>query len=188
MIFGLVLFLGPHTVTTQRSLRAALIGSIGEMGYKLAYSVVALIGIVLIAYGFSHYRAEGQIELWHPPIAFRHITVALMLVAVILCAASYLRGKIYTTLKHPMLAGTKLWAVAHLLANGDVGSILLFGSVLAWAVYDRISLKSRSDPGAPPIPVGGIVNDALAVAVGIIAYAALAFVFHPMVIGVPVIG
>ena len=78
-----------------------------------------------------------------------------MLPAVILVVASYIRGRIYTTLKHPMLAGIKLWAAAHLLANGDLGSIILFGSFLGWAVFDRISLKHRTDAGAPPIPVGG---------------------------------
>ncbi|MDR2013883.1 MAG: NnrU family protein, partial [Rhodanobacter sp.] len=146
------------------------------------------IGIALIAYGFAHYRAQGRIDLWHPPTAFKHITVALMLPAVILMVASYLRGKIYIAVKHPMLAGVKLWTAAHLIANGDLGSIILFGAVLIWAIYDRISLKSRSDAGAPPIPIGGAGNDILAVIVGIIAYAALAFVFHPMVIGVAVIG
>jgi len=103
-------------------------------------------------------------------------------------AASYVRGRIYTAVKHPMLTGVKLWAAAHLLANGDLGSIILFGSFLAWAVYDRISLKHRADPGAPPIPVGGTGNDLIAVAVGIVAYLALAFAFHPVVIGVPVVG
>jgi uncharacterized membrane protein len=102
--------------------------------------------------------------------------------------ASYIRGRIYTRLKHPMLAGIKLWAAAHLLANGDLGSIILFGSFLGWAVFDRISLKHRADSGAPPIPVGGPSNDLIAVAVGIVAYLALAFAFHPVVIGVPVFG
>jgi uncharacterized membrane protein len=87
-----------------------------------------------------------------------------------------------------MLAGVKLWAAAHLLANGDLGSIILFGSFLAWAVLDRISLKRRADNGAPPIPIGGLGNDAIAVAVGIVAYLALGFVFHPVVIGVAVFG
>jgi uncharacterized membrane protein len=90
--------------------------------------------------------------------------------------------------KHPMLAGVKLWAFGHLLANGDLGGIILFGSFLAWAVFDRISLKRRTDPGAPPIPAGGITNDLIAVAVGIVVYLALAFAFHPVVIGVPVVG
>ncbi|MGA9951891.1 MAG: NnrU family protein, partial [Bradyrhizobium sp.] len=81
-----------------------------------------------------------------------------------------------------------LWAAANLLANGDLGSIILFGSFLGWAVFDRISLKHRSDGGGPPIPVGGWGNDMIAVAVGIIVYLALAFAFHPVVIGVPVVG
>jgi uncharacterized membrane protein len=188
MILGLVLFLGAHTLTTRRDARASLVGAMGEGGYKIAYSLVSIVGIALIAYGFSRYRAESWIDVWYPPTAFKHITVALMLPAVILVVASYLRGRIYTAVKHPMLTGVKLWAAAHLLANGDLGSIILFGSVLAWAVYDRISLKSRSDAGAPPIPVGGVGNDVLAVVIGVIAYVALAFAFHPVVIGVPVIG
>jgi uncharacterized membrane protein len=188
MILGLVLFLGVHTLTTQRELRAGVIASTGEGGYKIGYALVSLLGLVLIVWGFAHYRAAGMWEIWTPPTALKHITVALMLPAVILVVASYIRGRIYTALKHPMLAGVKLWAAAHLLANGDLGSIILFGSFLGWAVFDRISLKHRADTGAPPIPVGGPGNDLIAVAVGIVAYLALAFAFHPVVIGVPVIG
>lgn len=188
MIAGLALFIGVHTLTTLRGARAAAIARLGEGGYKIVYSLASFAGIALIAWGFSLYRATGWINVWHPPVALRHLALALMLPAVILVVASYIRGRIYTTLKHPMLAGVKLWALLHLLANGDLGSIILFGSILAWAVYDRISLKRRADPGAPPIPVGGISNDAIAVVVGIIAYAALTYVFHPLVIGVPVIG
>jgi uncharacterized membrane protein len=188
MILGLVLFLGIHALTTQRELRARVIASTGEGGYKIGYALMSLAGLALIIWGFALYRATGWIDVWHPPKVLKHITVALMLPAVILVVASYIRGRIYTTLKHPMLAGVKLWAAAHLLANGDLGSIILFGSFLAWAVFDRISLKHRSDDGAPPIPVGGLGNDLIAVAVGIVAYLALAFAFHPVVIGVPVMG
>jgi uncharacterized membrane protein len=188
MILGLVLFLGVHTLTTRRELRARVIASSGEGGYKIGYALVSLLGLVLIIWGFAHYRATGWIDVWYPPIASKHITVALMLPAVILVVASYIRGRIYTALKHPMLAGVKLWAAAHLLANGDLGSIILFGSFLGWAVFDRVSLKHRADTGAPPIPVGGVGNDLIAVAVGVVAYLALAFVFHPVVIGVPVVG
>ena len=188
MILGLVLFFGVHTLTTQREMRAQVIAASGEGGYKIGYTLVSLLGFVLIVWGFAHYRATGMWEIWTPPTALKHLTVALMLPAVILVVASYIRGRIYTTLKHPMLAGVKLWAAAHLLANGDLGSIILFGSFLAWAVFDRNSLKRRADPGAPPIPVGGPGNDLIAVAVGIVAYLALAFAFHPVVIGVPVVG
>jgi uncharacterized membrane protein len=188
MIAGLVLFLGVHTLTTQRSLRARMIASTGDGTYKIIYSLVSAVGLALIVWGFAKYRATGWIDVWTPPVAMRHLTAALMLPAVILVVASYIRGRIYTTLKHPMLTGVKLWAAAHLLANGDLGSIILFGSFLAWAVFDRISLKRRSDTGAPPIPVGGATNDLIAIAVGVIAYLALAFAFHPVVIGVPVFG
>ena len=188
MILGLVLFFGVHTLTTQREMRAQVIAASGEGGYKIGYALVSLLGFVLIVWGFAHYRATGMWEIWTPPTALKHLAVALMLPAVILVVASYIRGRIYTRLKHPMLAGIKLWAAAHLLANGDLGSIILFGSFLGWAVFDRISLKHRADSGAPPIPVGGPSNDLIAVAVGIVAYLALAFAFHPVVIGVPVFG
>ncbi len=188
MILGLVLFLGVHTLTTQREVRARVIATAGESGYKIGYALVSFLGLALIVWGFAHYRATGWIDVWYPPTALKHLAVALMLPAVILVVASYIRGRIYTTLKHPMLTGIKLWAAAHLLANGDVGSIILFGSFLCWAVFDRISLKHRTDSGAPPIPVGGRGNDAIAVAVGVVAYLALAFAFHPVVIGVPVVG
>jgi uncharacterized membrane protein len=188
MIAGLVVFLGAHTLTTQRELRARAVASLGEGTYKIVYSLISALGLALIVWGFARYRATGWIDVWTPPVAMKHITVALMLPAVIMVVASYIRGRIYTTLKHPMLTGVKLWAAAHLLANGDLGAIILFGSFLAWAVFDRISLKRRSDAGAPPIPVGGATNDLIAIAVGVIAYLALAFAFHPAVIGVPVFG
>jgi uncharacterized membrane protein len=188
MILGLALFFGVHTLTTRRELRARLIASWGEGGYKISYALVAIAGLALIVWGFAHYRAAGWIDVWTPPKGLKHLTVALMLPAVILVVASYIRGRIYTVVKHPMLAGIKLWAAAHLLANGDLGAIILFGSFLAWAVFDRISLKRRADAGGPPIPVGGVGNDLIAVAVGIVAYLALGFAFHPVVIGVPVFG
>lgn len=194
MILGLVLFLGVHTLTTQRDLRARLIASSGEGSYKAGYALASIGGLALIVWGFASYRSHGMIDVWEHLVpgkvlvALKHITVALMLPALILVVAAYIRGRIYRAVKHPMLAGIKLWAAGHLLANGDLGSIILFGSFLAWAVYDRISLKYRVDPGAPPIPVGGAGNDLIAVAVGLVAYLALAFAFHPVVIGVPVMG
>jgi len=107
--------------------------------------------------------------------------------AFVLVAAAYIPGQIKKTLKHPMLAGVKLWAFAHLLSNGDLGGIVLFGGILGWAVYDRVSLKRRTDPGAPKIPVGGWKNDAVAIVVGTLLYLAVGFVFHPLA-GVPVFG
>ncbi len=189
MIAGLVLFFAAHTLTTERKMRARVVAGIGgEHVYKIVYSLVSLAGLALIVWGFAHYRATEWMQIWSPPKALKHLNIALMLPAVILVVAAYVRGRIYAAVKHPMLAGVKLWAFGHLLANGDLGGIILFGSFLAWGVYDRISLKRRSDPGAPPIPVGGVTNDVIAVVVGVVAYLALAFAFHPVVIGIPVMG
>jgi len=188
MIAGLVVFLGTHLVTTQRDLRAALIARYGASVYKVAYSVLSGIGLLLVIYGFSQYRATGWINVWYPPTGMRHLALGLMVPASVFFVAAYLRGKIWLQLKHPMLVAIKIWAVAHLLANGDLGSIILFGSILAWAVFDRISLKRRKDEGGPPIPFGGVRNDVLAVIVGLIVYVAIVFAFHPAVIGVPVVG
>jgi uncharacterized membrane protein len=187
-ILGLVIFLGAHVFVTMRDRRASLIAKLGEWPYRGLFSLVALVGIVLIAYGFASYRAAGPIMVWNPPAWTHHIVEALMWPASVLVVAAYIPGNIKRVLKHPMLVGVKTWAFAHLCANGDLGGIILFGSVLAWAVYDRITLKRRSDPGAPPIPVRGNPNDLLAIVVGTIVYFALGFVFHPVVIGVPAFG
>jgi uncharacterized membrane protein len=187
-ILGLIAFLGAHVFVTMRDRRAALVSRIGEWPYRGLFSLVSIVGILLIAYGFAAYRAAGMIMLWYPPAWTRHIVEVLMWPASIMITAAYIPGNIKRILKHPMLAGVKTWAFAHLCANGDLGGIILFGSVLAWAVYDRITLKRRTDPGAPPIPIGGTKNDIIAIIVGTIIYLALGFVFHPIVIGFPAFG
>jgi uncharacterized membrane protein len=185
LIVGLVLFLGPHTLTASRGARQQLVNRLGLGPYKILYSVVSLVGLILIGYGFGLYRATEWTNLWTPPAWTRHLAVALMWFASIAIVAAYARGNIYRKLKHPMLVGVKTWALAHLIANGDLGSLLLFGAVLAWAVFDRISLKRRRDAGAPPIPVGGVRNDVIAVVIGTIVFVALGLWFHPWVVGVP---
>jgi len=185
LVLGLVVFIGTHVFVTYRDHRAALIKWIGEWPYKGLFSVLSIVGVALIVWGFARYRATGWIDVWYPPTWTRHVTVALMWPAIICVTAAYFPGDIKRRLKHPMLVGVKLWAFAHLLTNGDLGSIVLFGSILGWAVYDRISLKYRTDAGAPPIPIGGRTNDIIAVIVGTILYLALGLVFHPLVIGVP---
>jgi uncharacterized membrane protein len=185
MIVGLLLFIGAHAFVTLREARASAIGRLGEGPYKGLFTLVSILGVVLIGFGFGSYRAAGLIELWSPPLWTRHVAALLMLFASIFVVAAYSPGRIKTTLKHPMLVGVKTWALAHLITNGDLGSLILFGSLLAWAVFDRISLKRRTDPGAPPIPVGGIGKDAVAVAGGIALFFVLGFLFHPYVVGVP---
>jgi uncharacterized membrane protein len=188
LVIGLVLFIGAHVFVTFRAQRDAVVARIGEWPYKGVMALVSAAGIILIGYGFGQYRATGWIDVWYPPRWTFYITQILMWPASICVVAAYSRGNIWRKLKHPMLVGVKTWAVAHLISNGDLGSIVLFGSILAWAVYDRITLKRRTDPGAPPIPVGGHRNDTIALVIGTILYLALGLVFHPLVVGIPVFG
>ena len=185
LVFGLAVFIAPHVFVTQRAARTQAIARMGEGAYKGVFSVLSIIGIVLIAWGFARYRAIGWIDIWYPPTWTRHVTVALVWPSIVCIVAAYIPGNIKRVLKHPMLVGVKLWALAHLLSNGDLGSILLFGSILGWAVFDRISLKHRTNPGTPPIPIGGVRNDVIAVIVGTVLYLALGLLFHPYVVGVP---
>jgi uncharacterized membrane protein len=187
-ILGLIVFLGAHVFVSMRNERAGLISRIGRGPYLGLFTLVSIVGLVLLGFGFARYRAEGLIPVWYPPAWTRQIVVAAMWPASIAVVAAYIPGDIKRVLKHPMLVGVKIWAVAHLCANGDLGGMILFGAVLAWAVYDRITLKRRSDPGAPPIPLGGRRNDIIAIVVGTILYLALGFVFHPIVIGLPAFG
>jgi uncharacterized membrane protein len=188
MILGLALFIGAHVFITMRERRAVAIARLGEGPYKGVLALASLVGILLIGYGFASYRAAGMINVWSPPAFTRHVTDLLVWPAIVFVVAAYIRGDIARVLKHPMLVGVKLWALAHLISNGDLGSIILFGSILGWAVFDRITLKRRSDPGAPPIPYGGRTNDIIAVVIGTLLYLALGFWFHPYVIGVPAFG
>ncbi|MFG1397730.1 NnrU family protein [Roseixanthobacter pseudopolyaromaticivorans] len=186
MLFGLVLLLGGHVLVSLRGMRAQLIARLGEGQYKGFFSLVAVSGLLLTAYGFALWRAAGSAPIWDPPLFMRHITMLLMLFAAIAGVAAYVPSHIKAKLKHPLLVAVKVWALAHLLANGDIASMVLFGSVLAWAVYDRISLKRRGDP--LPVAPQGYRGDMLAVAGGLVVYLLLAFVFHPYVVGVPVMG
>jgi uncharacterized membrane protein len=186
LVIGIIVFLGVHTLTALRETRASIIERTGLGVYKGVHSLVALLGFVLIVWGFSHYRASGLVSVWSPPVWTRHLTILLMWFAfVALACVNPAPSRIRGWLRHPMLVAIKIWALAHLLANGDAGGLLLFGSFLAWAVFDRIALKKRGDLGAPRIS-SFTSADAIAVAVGPAAYVAMIFL-HPILIGVPVI-
>jgi uncharacterized membrane protein len=187
LVLGLVVMLGAHVFVTFRGARAAAIERLGLNGYRALFALVSIAGLVLIVYGYGQYRAHELIQVWSPPAFMRHVTVGLMLFAVIFFTAAFIPSHIKARLKHPMLAGVKTWALAHLLSNGDLGSILLFGSFLAWGVYARIAAKRRGDAGTTAAPAGW-TNDVIVVVLGIVIYLALGYAFHPMVIGVPVFG
>lgn len=187
LVIGLVVLLGAHVFVTFREARARLMAQLGQNGYRALFSVVAIVGLALIVWGYGDYRAHEWIQIWSPPAFMRHITVGLMLLSVIFITASFIPSHIKNWLQHPMLASIKIWALAHLLSNGDLGSILLFGSFLAWGVYARIAAKRRGDLGATSASAGW-ANDAIVVVVGIGIFIALGYYFHPHVIGVPVFG
>jgi uncharacterized membrane protein len=184
MLAGLALFLASHGFTAMRGPRAAVIARVGDVPYKVLYSLVSILAVLMIGYGYAEWRADGAMNVWDPPTWTRHLAILLMLLASIMLVGAYSNGRIKAALKHPMLVAVKTWAIAHLLTNGDVATIVLALGILAWAVFARISLKRR-EPGAARGPKGW-TGDALAVVGGIILFFFLAYVFHPYVIGVPV--
>ena len=179
-LIGLIVFLGAHLFTAlARGARANLISKMGDGAYKGLYSVVSLTGLILIIVGWPN--ADATV-LYAPPAWLRHVTYLLMLIAFVLVAAAYLpAGKIAETVKHPMLASVKVWAFAHLLSNGEVRSLLLFGGLLAFAVIDRIAVKRR---GEPVRTAASMKNDFIAIIVGVILYAAVFFFLHRYIAGV----
>ena len=183
LILGLLLFLGVHAASiVAPRWRDAQVEARGELTWKGAYALLSLIGFALILHGYGLAR-QSPVVLYQPPAALRHVAWLLMLPVFPLLLAAYLPGRIARAIRHPMLVATKLWALAHLLANGTLASTLLFGSFLTWAVADRISLKRRASrpvPGAPPGPF----NDAIAVVVGLALYGAMIGFAHLWLIGV----
>jgi uncharacterized membrane protein len=188
LILGLIVFVASHAFTMARGLRAQAVARLGEGPYKGLYSLVSLLGLVLIVWGYGSYRSGGYIQVWSPPIGLRHLAVPLVWAAFVILPAAYLPGRIKRVVKHPMLASVKIWAFAHLIANGDLGSIVLFGTLLVWAVVARISAKHRDEAlphGAPIAEQAGWRNDILAVAIGTAVFVLFLYWLHPLLIGVP---
>lgn len=188
LIFGLVLLLGIHSVSIGApAWRDKQVARRGEGAWKGFYSVVSIASFVLLIYGYGLAR-QSPVVLYTPPTALRHIALLLMLPFFPLLFAAYLPGRIKAAAKHPMLLAVKLWALAHLLANGTLHDVILFGAFLAWAVADRISVKRRSVarvvPGAPPSPM----NDVIAIVGGLVAYAVFLLWAHGWLIGVSPLG
>lgn len=187
LIVGLVLFLGVHSVSIVAPMaRDRWAGALGENGWKGLYSVLSLAGLVLIAMGYGAAR-EAPVILYTPPAGLRHLAALLMLPVFILLLAAYLPGRIQRAARHPMLAAVKFWALAHLLANGSLADVLLFGGFLAWAVVDRISVKRRAAAGlrvGPPLKLSGPDRDLWAVIGGLLVYGVFAGWAHGALFGV----
>lgn len=183
LLLGLILFLGLHSVSiVAPAWRDAQVRARGEKTWKGLYSVLAGIGLVLIVVGYGQAR-QAPVVLYTPPAGLRHAAWLLMLPVFVLLFASNLPGRIQDITKHPMLLATKLWATAHLLANGTLADVLLFGGFLAWAVLDRISVKRRPPRPKPELPRKPY-NDIVAVIGGLLVYGLFIGGLHTWLIGV----
>jgi uncharacterized membrane protein len=190
LIAGLIVFFGAHVFVTAREARAAAMARLG-VAYWVLFALVSVAGVLLIGWGFAVYRQTGWIDVWSPPDFLRHITIGLMWISIILVTSAFLPGHIKTWAKHPMHAGVKVWAFAHLLSNGDLGSIIMFGSFLIWAIYARIAIARREAAGEVTnirAVDRGWTNDVIVLVLGTFIYFALGYEFHPYIIGVPVFG
>src|SRR5271165_1704823 len=187
LLLGLALFFGVHSVgIVAPDFRARAVRRLGEKVWKAAYGLKSLAGLGLMVYGFGLTR-QAPVILYTPPAFARSLAVLLMVPVFPLMFAAYLPGRIRTAAKHPLLVAVKLWAFAHLLANGRLADVLLFGAFLAWAVADRISLKRRPPQQMRTAPAAPY-NDALAVALGLVVYGVVVGWAHARLLGVSPLG
>lgn len=186
MIIGLVLFLGIHSISIFALPLRNRLAEKSEYGWKAVYSLVAIIGLVLVIHGYADARLTATI-FYIPPMWLRHVAALLLLPVFILFIAPYFPSRINKVIKHPQLVSVKLWATAHLLVNGSSADLILFGSLLVWAVVDRISVKRRPVREVPHIPESK-ANLVIVVVMGLVLYVVFAMWLHGMLIGVKPFG
>jgi uncharacterized membrane protein len=189
LVGGLALFFAAHLIPSRPQLRARLVGRVGSGPYSGLFALVSLAALVLIVMGYGQMQGLGREnpQLWVPPSWTRHLTMLLMVPAMALLVAAYVPSRIRTALRHPMLIAVMLWAIAHLLANGDLASVLLFGSFLAYGAYDMISANRRTALGPLGSARGSAAGDAAAIAAGLALYALLLVWGHQKLTGVPLL-
>ena len=189
LIAGLVLFLGVHSTRVfANKWRNQTVARMGEKPFKGIYALLSIAGFVLLVWGYGQARQQG-VMLWMPPTAMRHIASLLTLVAFVLLAATYVpRNQIEAKLHHPMVLATKVWALAHLLANGSLAATVLFGSFLVWSVLLFAASRRRDRREQKAYPAGTASMTAVTVAVGVVAWAVFAFWLHRVLIGVSPFG
>lgn len=189
LIVGLVLFLGVHSVRiVADGWRSQMLARLGEGAWKGLYSVLSLAGLVLVAWGYGLARQE-PVVLWNPPVAMRHAASLMTLVAFILLLAAYVpRNALKARLHHPMVLGVKTWALAHLISNGNLADVLLFGTFLLWAVLDFRAARQRDRALGTSYPSGTLAGTGIAVVLGLVAWAAFAFWAHALLIGISPMG
>lgn len=185
LILGLILFLGIHsTRIVVEGWRTGMLARLGETPWKGLYTLVSLAGFVLLCWGYGQARMQTTV-LWGPPVAMRHVAALLTLVAFVMLAAAYVpRNGIKARLRHPMLLSVKVWALAHLLANGNLADVVLFGAFLVWAVLCFRAARQRDRAGAITYPPGTTAGTVTTVVVGLLAWVVFAFWLHGLLIGV----
>ena len=189
LIVGLLLFLGVHSTRVfANDWRNQTLARIGEKPFKGVYAMLSIVGFVLLVWGYGQARQQG-VMLWNPPVAMRHLAALLTLVAFILLAAAYVPGnQIKAKLHHPMVLGTKVWALAHLLANGSLADTVLFGGFLVWSVLLFSASRKRDRRSQTVYAPGNAGATAVTVAAGAVAWAVFAFWLHRVLIGVSPFG
>lgn len=189
LILGLVLFLGTHSVRiVAEGWRSQTISRIGAQPWKGVYSLISVAGFILLIWGYGQTRLD-PVVLWVPPLAMRHIAGLLTLVAFVMLVATYVPGNgIKARLRHPMILSVKVWAFAHLLSNGNLGDVVLFGAFLLWAVFDFRSARQRDRANGVKPSEGSLGGTLLTVAVGLLVWAVFAFWAHQWLIGVSPMG
>jgi uncharacterized membrane protein len=185
LILGLVLFIGVHsTRIVADGWRTTMQGRIGEGRWKGLYALLSLIGFVLLVWGYGLARQQ-PVALWQPPAGMRHVASLLMLIAFVLLAATYVpRNAVKARLHHPMVLAVKVWALAHLLSNGNLADVLLFGSFLLWAALSFRAARARDRATGASYAAGTAAGTAMTLLVGIAAWAVFAFWAHALLIGV----
>lgn len=183
LIAGLVIFFAVHSVSiVNEPWRDRMVAQLGERTWQGVYSLLAIAGFVLMVRGYGIARLD-PVVLYSPPLWLRHVAMLMLVPVFPLLLATYLPGRIQAATRHPMLIATKLWAFAHLLANGMLADVLLFGCFLVWAVADRISMKRRIQRPVPGVPPSKL-NDIVAVLLGLVLYVLFVFWLHGWLIGV----
>jgi uncharacterized membrane protein len=185
LVLGLLVLLTTHSVRIfAEPWRLAQQRRMGVRPWQAAFGAVSLLGFVLMVWGYGIARANPVI-LWFPPVWTRHLAALLVLIAFVLLAAAYVPGtRIKAAIGHPMVAAVKVWALAHLLANGTLHDVLLFGAFLAWAVAAFAAARRRDRAAGVRYPAAGIARDVLALVVGVLAWGAFAMFGHAWLIGV----
>ncbi len=189
LILGLVIFLGVHSVRiVADGWRTRTIAAWGEMRWKGLYAALSLLGFALIVWGYGQARLM-PVTVWQPPLPMRHVAALLTLISFVMLVATYVPGNaIKARLRHPMVLGVKVWALAHLLANGQLADMVLFGAFGVWAVLSFRSARQRDRINPPRPQASSVAATGLAVLLGVAAWAAFAFWGHRVLIGIAPFG